>query len=90
MAPLVITPEIEADVQRLAERDGKTPTQAIADAVRKELGAPAPPLPPKRDWDRIDALLKEIHSFPVDYSLTEDEILGYDEFGVPEQPYLDR
>jgi hypothetical protein len=89
MAVLVITPEIEADVQRLAERMGKTPTEAVATAVRKELSV-VPPVTPKRDWDRINALLKEIHSFPVDYSLTEDEILGYDEFGVPEQPYLDR
>ena len=48
MAPLVITPEIEADAQQLAERTGKTPTEAVAQAVRRELDA-LPAEPPQRD-----------------------------------------
>ena len=38
----------------------------------------------------IKAIQDEVAKSPVDWSLTEDEILGYDEFGAPEQPYLSR
>lgn len=88
MAGLVITPEIEADALRLAERTGVTPAEAVASALRKVLAAQ--PLPRGKRLDEARAVLERIHSYPVDYSLSEDEILGYDEFGVPEQPYLDR
>jgi hypothetical protein len=89
MAALVITPELEAAAQKLAQRSGKTPTEAVVEAVRKELEI-LPALPPQRDGKKIRAIIREFHSAPVDYSLTEDEILGYDEDGIPEQPYLGR
>lgn len=89
MEALVITPELEVAAQKLAERSGKTPTEAVVEAVRKELGPTDDPRQP-RDIAKIRAILARIHASPVDMSLTEDEILGYDEYGVPEQPYLDR
>ena len=96
MAALVITPEIEAAAQRLAEATGTTATEAVAEALRKQVALTPLPKPletaeeRKARWERIDALLKQIHSMPIDYSQSEDEILGYDAFGVPEQPYLGR
>ncbi len=87
MATLVITPEIEADAMRLAEATGQTPTEAVADALRSKLKLFRLPSKRKIDLDAVYALLESDKS-PIDYSLTEDEILGYDEFGVPEQPYL--
>ena len=88
MAALVITPQIEADAQRLAERTGTTPSEAVAGALRDKLQT-AEPQPPK-DFKKIDEILARLHAGPVDYSATEDEILGYDKDGIPEQPYLDR
>ena len=88
MEALVITPEIEAAAQRLAERTGKTPAEAVADALERELNGAIPK--PPRDMKKIREILARIHAGPIDYGVTEDEILGYDDFGVPEQPYLDR
>ena len=92
MATLVITPEIEADAMRLAEATGQTPTEAMTHALQDKLRDVAiESHVPVKTID-IDAVMKLLRSFdgPVDYSLTEDEILGYDEHGIPEQPYLDR
>ncbi len=89
MADLVITPEIEADAQRLAEALGTTPTEAVAKALRMSLLEP-PYIrqSAKKSPEEIDALIRRLHVLPVNRELTEDEILGYDEVGIPEQPYL--
>ncbi len=98
MAGLVITPEIEHDAHVLAERTGVTPTEAVERALRIEIdrgGAASSQVHPAeqhphKNLEKIRAALERIHSAPVDNSLSQDEILGYDEFGVPEQPYLGR
>ena len=89
MATLVISPEIERDAERLALCTGTTPEQAVANALRECLRAVDSK--PRRDAVDLDALhaFLENHRGPVDYSLSEDEILGYDESGAPEQPWLD-
>jgi hypothetical protein len=38
--------------------------------------------------DRVNELVQKLHALPVDWSVSDDEILGYDEFGIPEQAYL--
>ena len=40
--------------------------------------------------EHLLATLHRVHAGPIDYSLTDDEILGYDKDGIPEQPYLGR
>ena len=89
MEALVITPEIEAAAQRLAERDGMTPTQAVEDALRTRLQE-LPQSKPRKSMEHLLATLHRVHAGPIDYSLTDDEILGYDKDGIPEQPYLGR
>lgn len=90
MTTLVITPEVERDVERLAARTGVSAEQAVADAVRNQLRLLHPQVNPRGiDWAAVDALVEKIKaSGPIDYSLTDDEILGYDESGAPEQPWL--
>ena len=89
MPTLEITPELERDVNRLAEVTGFSPAEAVARAVRSKLSVLDPPDNPSHiDLKALDAFLERIRG-PVDYSLTEDEILGYDESGAPEQPWLD-
>ncbi len=91
MAGLVVTPEIEADAQLLAERTGVTPTEAVASALRTRLlQLPSVKLPGyKKSMEELHALFDRHKLTPVN-DLTEDEILGYDEFGVPEQPHFGR
>ena len=35
------------------------------------------------DWDKVAAIRRELAALPVLDSRTTDEILGYDEFGIP-------
>jgi hypothetical protein len=35
------------------------------------------------DWKKVEAIKKEIPALPILDSRTDDEILGYDEFGIP-------
>ena len=89
MAALVITPEIEADAQRLAERTGQTPTEVVAGALRERLQYLSSPgsAAPQKSVEELIALFQSHQLTPVN-DLTEDEISGYDEFGIPEQPAL--
>lgn len=90
MEALVITPEIEAAAQRLAEATGTTPTEALAEALRETLrDLPLPSSQPRKTAEEILALIRS-HQLTVINDLSEDEILGYDSFGIPEQPHLGR
>ena len=88
MAPLVITPEIEADVQRLAARTGTTPTEALAIALRGMLQAlPRQAHRARKAPEEVLALIRS-HQLTVINDESEDQILGYDRFGIPEQPHV--
>lgn len=84
--------EIERLIRQLADQRQSSMVQAIGMAVRNELERDGVvPLTDEEIARRIAAIREiqdEIAKTPIDWSLTEDEILGYDEFGVPEQPYL--
>ena len=76
---------------KLAEVIGTTPTQALAYALRERIRELGLETPDERDarMARLDEALRHLHALPLDRSLSEDEILGLDEFGVPEQqPHL--
>ena len=81
-------PELEAALQRLAERKGETPAQALRAAV-VERDARNPALRrPLSDAERaerecrIDEILARLDSAPILDPRSPDEILGYDENGL--------
>lgn len=84
--------EIERMIRQLASQRQSSLIQAIGVAVRNELEREG--VVPMTDDEVgrriavIHAMQEEIQREGIDWSETEDEILGYDEFGVPEQPYL--
>lgn len=86
MAALVITPEIEMNARRIAEITGETPTEVVARALRARLAeVAAEPSPgPKKTTEEILAMIRS-YNLPVNNDLSEAEILGLDEFGVPDQ-----
>lgn len=87
MEALIITPEIEADAKRIAEATGETPTEVVAKVLRTRL-AELPSraaLGPKKSAEEIMAMIRS-YNLRVVNDLSEEEILGLDEFGVPEQP----
>ena len=81
--------EIERLIRQLADQRQSSMVQAIGMAVRNELERDGIiPLTDEEIARRIAAIREiqdEIAKTPIDWSLTEDEILGYDEFGVPDE-----
>ena len=85
MAVFIKKPEAEAKIRELAERTGETLTEAIERAVDERLSR-LPPGPSKGRVDRkkLAELLAYFDSLPrTNEHLTDDEILGYDEIGLP-------
>lgn len=72
--------QTEALVGKLAELTGETPAEVVRIAVAERLqrvhGA--------RDLrDELNKIALQCASRPVISNMTDDEILGYDEFGIP-------
>ena len=85
--PLTIdNPETERLVEELARKTGHTPDDVVAEAVRERLQ----PFPAKEQsvdppdiWERIREIQDEIAAAPDADTRSADEIIGYDEHGVP-------
>lgn len=74
--------DVETDqlVRELAARTGEGITRAIKTAVTERLERLPPDDADKAArWAKIDVLLAEVDRSKIDYTLSEDEILGYDE-----------
>ena len=88
---LTITNEaVLAMIRELAERRGVSPAEAVRQAIEREVAQSAPPPPRPRTpeeqaalYERLMEIARRAHVRPVLNSLTEDEILGYDENGIP-------
>lgn len=65
--------------QQLSEQMGVTLTEAVIHALEAQIEKP------ERSVDRkaVSAILASLDAMPVLDSRTPDEILGYDEFGIP-------
>lgn len=81
MALNIKDPETDRLARELAERTGTSITEAIKRAIQAELSRTRP---------RIDVAFAEIVAIgergrdrPMLDGLSEDEILGYDEMGIP-------
>jgi antitoxin VapB len=86
MGVFIKKPEAEAKIRELAARTGETLTEAIERAVDERLAKLGPP--PQRkgrvDHKKLAELLAYFDSLPkTNEDLTNDEIIGYDENGVP-------
>jgi antitoxin VapB len=84
MTVLIKDNETDELIRELARRTGETITQAVKTAARERLER----LPPVRtgsvDRERLEAILAKIRAHPsANEHLTDDEIIGYDENGVP-------
>ena len=83
--PLSIkSPEADRLARELAATTGETITEAVIVAMREKLARE------ERKRNNLDALLEEVRaishhcaSLPVLDSRTEDEIMGWDENGLP-------
>ncbi|RXT53112.1 hypothetical protein B6S44_20505 [Bosea sp. Tri-44] len=81
MAILIKDPDADRIVRELAARTGETITEAVKAAAQERLARL-----PKRgriDMEKVEKLLAEIRTYRVDDPRTDDEIIGYDENGLP-------
>jgi antitoxin VapB len=84
MGVFIKKPEAEAKIRELASRTGETLTDAIERAVEERLQRLGPPRRKGRvDHKKLAELLAYFDSLPVDDPRSPDEIIGYDEHGVP-------
>jgi antitoxin VapB len=65
--------------EQLAKQMGVTLTEAVIHALENQVRQVPKPI----DWKKIDAICAEIAALPVLDPRSPDEIIGYDEFGLP-------
>lgn len=82
MAILIKDPETDRIVRALAARTGETLTEAVKKAAEERL-QDISQLHSMFDRAGLEALLAEVRTYPVVDSRTPDEIIGYDENGLP-------
>jgi antitoxin VapB len=82
---LIKNSETEAKVRKLAKRTRRSLTAAIDHAVDQELAKLGPPRRKKGrvDREKLAELLKYFDSLPVDDTRSHEEIIGYDDHGLP-------
>lgn len=82
MALSIKTEEADRLARELADLTGETLTEAVTKALRERLDR----VQPRSSLDiarRLDRLSLEYNSYPVVDDRTDDEIIGYDENGLP-------
>ncbi len=83
MALNIKNPTTEGLAQELARLTGTTLTEAVTVALRERLALVRRRQDPERLLDDIRELQTLVRDAPDRDQRTEDEILGYDEFGLP-------
>jgi antitoxin VapB len=85
MGILIKRPETEEKIRELANRTGESITDAVDRAVDERLAKLMPrKLSGRVDWERLEALVSKVKANPaLNVGKTDDEIIGYDEIGVP-------
>jgi len=85
MALSIRDPETDRLARELSRRTGETMTQAIRQALAERLarldGAREAEIERRRQ--AINAIVARSHALPILDNRSEDEILGYDEHGIP-------
>ncbi len=65
--------------EKVSKKMGVTLTEAVIRSLEAQLRGPARPI----DWKKVEAIQKKVAAMRTLDSRTDDEILGYDEFGIP-------
>ena len=76
-------PDTDRLARELADATGETITHAVGVAVRDRLERVRAQLRGRRLADELDEIAKRCAALPARDTRPEDEILGYDERGIP-------
>lgn len=83
MALSVKNPEAERLARELAKKTGESMTEAILKSLRERLQRVAGRGRPIGLADQLDEIAKRCADLPIVDARSDDEILGYDEKGLP-------
>lgn len=83
MALSIKDPEADRLARRLAKATGESLTDAVTTALRERLARVEQRSRARRLADELDAIAKRCAALPVLDPRAPDEILGYDETGLP-------
>ena len=83
MALNIKHPDVDRLARQLAERTGETLTDAVLNALRERLAREETRRRGVSLRRELEAIRKRCSSLPVIDSRSSDEILGYDEHGLP-------
>ena len=83
MALYIRNPEAERLAEALARLTGETKTDAVIQALRERLESIRRRRSGRRLADELDELALRCAGLPVLDALAAEEILGYDEHGLP-------
>jgi antitoxin VapB len=83
MALNIRNPETERLAAELAKQTGETKTEAVTKALRDRLTRVRRERSKIRLADQLEEIARHVESLPVRDARSPDEILGYDEHGLP-------
>ncbi|HLV96328.1 MAG TPA: type II toxin-antitoxin system VapB family antitoxin [Candidatus Acidoferrales bacterium] len=83
MALNIRNPEAEQLAAELAKRTGESKTEAVIKALRDRLARVRRERGKRRLADELEEIAKRYESLPVLDPRSPDEIIGYDENGLP-------
>jgi antitoxin VapB len=83
MALSIKNPQTEELARELATRTGESITEAVETAVRSRLASLDRPSMATRGRQRAERLLRQLDALPDLDTRSADEILGYDDRGLP-------
>jgi antitoxin VapB len=83
MTILIKDPETDRIVRELAARTGETIKDAVKTAAAERLARVPAPRQGQIDREALERTLARIRSYPVTDDRPADEIIGYDENGLP-------
>jgi antitoxin VapB len=72
-------PAAHSLAEKVSKKLGVTLTEAVVRSLEDKLRDTPRPI----DWKKVDAITQKLAAMPVLDSRSIDEILGYDEFGLP-------
>jgi antitoxin VapB len=83
MALSIKSPAADQLARELVAATGESLTEAVETAIRERLERQAHGLRSRRIHHRLGALRAEVRSLPVLDARASDDIIGYDEDGLP-------
>lgn len=84
--PLQVPLEIEQLTRLVALKTSKTPDDILKEAIEARAEAAGIAVPPRRKFDeaKVMAIIEHVSALPILDERSPDEIIGYNETGVPE------